>query len=120
MSGGLVSEIATTPDACRRFADEWDALSVACETPYAAPAWMMAWWRHVRPAAATLLVSAVTDGGDLIGVLPLYGVPGRLGSLDVRFLGSGHRIAPLARAGREADVARAALSALVAFAPPTS
>lgn len=119
MTDHIRAEVVTTPEACRPFLDEWDALAVASEMPYAAPAWMLAWWDHVRPPRSILLVIPVTQGADLIGVLPLYGVPRALGSLDVRFLGTGHRVAPLARPGAEADVARAGVSALVDHAPPT-
>ena len=31
---------------------DWDALAVETGRPYCSPGWMLAWWRHARPAGA--------------------------------------------------------------------
>lgn len=94
----------------------WDDLAVASARPFCAPGWLLAWWEHVRPARTALRVVLVTEGGELIGVAPFYEVGRR--PLLVRWhpLGGGlcDRVEPLARAGREHDVAQAVTAAAAA------
>ena len=84
----------------------WDALAVASARPYCAPAWLLAWWRHAALPRSTLAVAIVRDGDEVIGVGPFSRQPGPLGP-TYRTLGWGGSspVAPLARAGREPEVA---------------
>lgn len=96
----------------------WDDLAAECDLPYASPAWMTAFWREVHEpsGAAALRLVVVRDGADVVGVGPFYaGAPRRGGLREWWPLGAGigQRVAPLARAGREVEVA-AALSRVLA------
>lgn len=77
--------------------------------PYAAPGWLLPWWRNVAPQGAELAVVAVRDESGLIGLGPFF----RAGRL-YRTLGEGvtARVEPLARPGREQEVAREIAAAL--------
>ena len=81
----------------------WDELAVAAARPLAAPAWVTAWWAHMRPVGASMRTIAVFDGDELIGILPLSvtrrGVRPAGGDLIT--------VEPLAAVGREAEVASA-------------
>lgn len=50
----------------------WDELARAQGEPTCTPAWMLAWWRHARPAGARLRVVAVRHGSRVVAVAPLY------------------------------------------------
>ncbi len=52
--------------------DPWDRLAVKMARPYAAPAWMLAWWRHVCPDHAALRAIAVSQGDRLLGIAPFW------------------------------------------------
>jgi CelD/BcsL family acetyltransferase involved in cellulose biosynthesis len=98
----------------------WDALAAAAGRPFCAPAWMLAWWHEGRSGDARLRVVLVLDGdGELVGVGPFFAQVGMLGLAEYRLLGAGfcHRVGPLARAGREAEVAAAFAQALTTIAP---
>lgn len=86
---------------------EWDALAVAARRPLSAPDWVLAWSSHVAPAAGLLLVAARDEGG-LQGLLPLVRSKGRLLPAGGDLLTA----EPLARPGREAEVASAFATAL--------
>lgn len=101
----------------------WDALAVELSEPYCAPAWMLAWWQHAVGGTAALRTVLVRDGEELVGIAPYFAQIERAGRADYRILGAGgaHRIAPLARRGREAEVAQAVARTLAAASPrPTS
>ena len=97
----------------------WDALAVANRLPMSAPAWTLAWWRHLAPAGAHLRVVLVRDGSELVGVAPYFAERAVLGRCDYRLIGSGiyHRIAPLALPGREWEVAERVAAVLAAARP---
>jgi len=99
----LVTDVASL----ERLAPEWDALAVANGLPQMSPAWVLAWWRHVAPAGAEPRVVTVRDGERLIGLAPFYVESHGGGRLDARLPGIeiAARLAPLAVAGREWDVA---------------
>jgi CelD/BcsL family acetyltransferase involved in cellulose biosynthesis len=107
------AELIVDEAGVERIAAEWDALAVANAEPSCAPAWMLAWWRHVAPRSAELRVVAVRDGAELIGLLPLYVDLGsrraarryRLLASDDDFSGS---VTPLAAPDRVWEVAEAA------------
>lgn len=98
---------------------EWDALSVSLERPFCAPAWLLAWWRHVAPPRAELRVLVAHDGDETVGVAPWYveDAGRRLGRY--RPLGSDTcaRVEPLCRPGREEEVADAFAGALAEARP---
>jgi len=78
----------------------------------------MPWWHHVAGADARLRVVLVSDGDTLIGVAPFY-AERATGLTRWRPLGAGtcERVEPLARPGREAEVARE-ISRAIALARP--
>jgi len=104
--------VITELDDLRPHLEAWDALAVRCRQPYAAPAWMLSWWRHAAPAASRLAVVVVRDGQETIGIAPWHQDRLRTGLWVARLLGTGHRVEPLAIPGREAEVARAVAGAL--------
>jgi CelD/BcsL family acetyltransferase involved in cellulose biosynthesis len=93
---------------------EWTALAEERSRPFCDASWMLAWWNHVAPRDTRLQVVGVFDGPELIGLVPLFGSPGPRSSLRYRTLGFGTflRGEPLARTGREEDVARSAVEQL--------
>lgn len=97
----------------------WDTLAVDARTPFGAPAWALAWWRHLAPDDASLAVVTVHAGDDLIGLAPFYSSR-RLGVTELRLLSGGlaSRIGIVAAPGREREVAKAMVQAL-ASADPT-
>jgi CelD/BcsL family acetyltransferase involved in cellulose biosynthesis len=99
--------------------DRWDALAVAAGQPYSLSAWLLAWWRHARPADASLRVIVVEDGDELIGLAPFY-THSRLVDRGLYRLMADRLAppaAPLAKPGRELDVARAIAGELNAQRP---
>jgi CelD/BcsL family acetyltransferase involved in cellulose biosynthesis len=115
----LTARVVTDPARAAEAAGPWDALAVAAGRPYCAPAWMLAWWRHMAPADARLRVVLVHDGDELAGVLPLQLASERARVPELRMLTAGFtaRVEPLAAAGREAEVARSAAAALARLDP---
>lgn len=98
----------------------WDGLATAAGRPFCAPAWMLSWWREGRSGDARLRVVLVLDGdGELVGVGPFFAQVGPLRLAEYRLLGAGfcHRIGPLARVGREREVAGALAHALATMTP---
>src|SRR4051794_29147079 len=98
---------------------EWDALAVACGLPQMSPAWVLAWWRHVAPDGALPRTVVVRDGEAIIGLAPFYVTPSDGGRIDYRLPGIelAGRLAPLAHAGREWDVAEAVAETLAQAEP---
>ncbi|HEX5145495.1 MAG TPA: GNAT family N-acetyltransferase [Conexibacter sp.] len=108
-------------DELEPWLDAWDALAVAAGRPFCTPAWMLAWWREGRSGDARLRVVLAFDdaaGGELVGVGPFFAQVA-YGLAEYRLLGAGftHRIGPLARAGREREVAAALAAGLAAATP---
>lgn len=100
-------QVVEDPAALEAHRSAWDELAVAAGRPFCAPGWLMPWWRHVAAAGAELRVVLVFHGDTLIGVAPFYAE--RTGWLTrCRPLGAGtcERVEPLARHGREREVAR--------------
>ena len=111
----LSAELITARDALEPLAAEWDALAAASDRPQMAPAWVLAWWRHVASADAQPRVVTVRDGDRLVGIAPFYVEPSaRKARIDYRLPGvelSGGQ-SPLALPDREWDVAEAIGAAL--------
>jgi CelD/BcsL family acetyltransferase involved in cellulose biosynthesis len=104
--------------ALERFLPAWDALAVACERPFCAPAWLLAWWREARSGDARLRVALVLDGERLVGVAPFFAqVAYGLNELRLLAAGFSHRIGIVAEPGRERWVAHALAPALAAIEP---
>ena len=112
-------EILDDEPGAEALTEGWDTLAVACGRPFAAPAWALAWWRELAPPGSELRVLAVRDEDDLIGVAAFASQRGALGLTRLVPLGAtvAPRVEPLARPGREGDVARALAGALHAMRP---
>lgn len=65
-------EVLDAPGAVEAVRHHWDELAVRNRAPYMAPAWCLAWWRHVAPAGADLRMITVRAGDELIAVAPFY------------------------------------------------
>lgn len=105
----LASELITELSDLTALHDQWDKLAIQSELPLMAPASVIAWWRHLAPAGAKPRVILAKDGDELIGITPFYvDLAERRGRLDLRLPGIEltARLAPLAAAGREREVAR--------------
>jgi CelD/BcsL family acetyltransferase involved in cellulose biosynthesis len=103
----LVGDVVSDATRAAALEEEWDALATAARRPFCAPAWMLAWWTHVRPAGALMRIVTVREDGRLIGIAPFYVDPGQRGPIRYRTLASGTslRTEPLAVPGREKEVA---------------
>jgi CelD/BcsL family acetyltransferase involved in cellulose biosynthesis len=120
-SSSLRPLLVEQPEQLAPYLNAWDALAAAAGRPFCAPAWMLAWWREGRSGDARLrVVLALDEAGELVGVGPFFAQVGLLRLAEYRLLGAGfcHRIGPLARAGREREVAAAIATALAAATPP--
>jgi CelD/BcsL family acetyltransferase involved in cellulose biosynthesis len=116
LSGALIEDT----DGLEALRADWDALAVGAGRPYCAPAWMLAWWRHVGSSRGPLRVVAVRRDGDLVGLAPFYAQREGLGRpTRYRLLAAdlSHRIEPLAAPGSEREVAEAIASALAEARP---
>jgi CelD/BcsL family acetyltransferase involved in cellulose biosynthesis len=113
------AELVTDVERLAALAPEWDALATASALPQMSPAWVLAWWRHVAPPGAVPRSVVVRDGDAIVGLAPFYVDPDGGGRLDYRLPGVelAGRLAPLAVAGREWDVAEA-VAATLAHADP--
>jgi CelD/BcsL family acetyltransferase involved in cellulose biosynthesis len=113
------TELAVELDALEDLYDGWDRLTVAAGLPQMAPAWILAWWRHLASAEAAPRVVVVRDRDELIGLAPFYVTSRRHGRVDYRLPGIelSAGMAPLATPGREWEVAEAIGRALADAAP---
>lgn len=111
---GVSVETVERSETLERYVSAWDALAVDAGLPLIAPAWSLAWWRHVRPRRAALRTVVVTDHRGLLGLGPYFAQHSEHGRADYRLLGVelSQRIAPLARRGHEGTVAAAIGDAL--------
>lgn len=106
------------PDAAAAIAPAWDALAVAAARPYAAPAWTLAWWRHMAPPGARLRIAAAFDGERLAGVAPCWGRAAS-GGERLALLASDvtHGVEPVCDPGRERELGHALAAALATVRP---
>jgi len=104
----LTGTVLETLEGCEPYRSQWDALAVAEDHPFCAPAWMLAWWRHVPGPRAALRVVVVHHGDDLVAVAPFYAEIRRGRPTCYRILGAGtaHRAEPLAKAEYKDEAAR--------------
>lgn len=79
-----VQEI-TTLEALKEFAPQWEALlhRHSIHDLFRTPQWSITWWEAMRPERRTLLVLAVHDGKDLLGVAPMMAVRDSVAGLPV-------------------------------------
>jgi CelD/BcsL family acetyltransferase involved in cellulose biosynthesis len=111
-------EVVEDAAALNPYLDAWDGLAVACERPFCAPAWLLAWWAEERSGDARLRVAIVLEGERIIGVAPFFAqVSYGLNELRLLAAGFSHRIGLLAEPGREQSVADALAPALAAIDP---
>ncbi|MHB1469468.1 MAG: GNAT family N-acetyltransferase [Solirubrobacteraceae bacterium] len=114
----LDSELIVDFTRLEALAPEWEALAVAAGLPQTAPAWVLAWWRHLAPEGAQLRAVAVRDRDALVGFAPFYVTRDRRRT-DYRLPGIelAPRLSPLASSGCEWEVAAAISSALATARP---
>jgi CelD/BcsL family acetyltransferase involved in cellulose biosynthesis len=110
---GVDARVVESLDGLAPIRAEWDALAVQAGRPFAAPAWPLAWWEHMRPAAAHLQVLVAEADGVLAGIAPLYA----LGGVNRAMGGELAPVEPLARPGFEDRFAEAASELLAAAEP---
>lgn len=69
---------STIDDIC----EEYDKLLERADwiNPYFSPAWLRCWWDRQPKDRAPLLITAQTEGGELLGFWPFVERPGLLGS----------------------------------------
>jgi len=113
----MIAEIVQSLAGLELLRVEWEALALAASRPYALPAWLLAWWTCMRPRHARLRVVVVRDGDDVIGIAPFYVEGSRYALLGGELASN---IEPLARAGREREVADAVAGALATAHPRPS
>ena len=116
----LATELITDISETSALQNEWDELADNAQLPLMAPACAHAWWRHLAPATARARIVTVSAGGRLIGIAPFYVDPAAShGRLDMRLPGIelAGRLAPLAAAGREREVA-SEIARAIALAVP--
>lgn len=112
----LAIEVLDDLSAVEPHREAWDRLAVEAGRPYSAPAWILAWWRHVEGPRVRLHLLAVLDGPRLVGVAPFCLERTAAGIIRCRFPGArfGTRIEPLADPGSEERVAAALARSLAA------
>ena len=115
----LTGTVLDTPERCESHRSAWDALAVAEDHPFCAPAWMLAWWRHVPGPRAALRVIVVHDGDDLVAIAPFYAErkPGRPTRYRILGAGTSHRSEPLAKAQFRDEAARVIAQELAGAEP---
>jgi CelD/BcsL family acetyltransferase involved in cellulose biosynthesis len=110
---GLSARAVQSLDELTPFRARWDELAVESQRPFAAPAWAIAWWSHLRPAGAQLRVLVFEEGDRLVGVIPLFAA-GR----SLRPIGGGLApVDPLSVAGSEERIAEEATRLLAELEP---
>jgi CelD/BcsL family acetyltransferase involved in cellulose biosynthesis len=116
------TELLCDVDSLVEVRRSWDELAVERRKPFCCPAWMLAWWHHAAPPNVRLRVITVWEGGDLIGIAPFYEEIGWARTVQYRLLAgsTSARIEPLARRGRDRDVARLVARALGKVRPHPS
>jgi CelD/BcsL family acetyltransferase involved in cellulose biosynthesis len=111
-------ELITDMPALEALTPEWDELAVSNKRPTCSPAWMLGWLKHLAPTGAGARVVAVRESGQLIGLAPFFAREAGRGRVDYRMMGESlPRTSPLARPGREWEVAQAIGATLTGARP---
>ena len=115
----LRSELLTTIEELERLRGGWDELAVAAGRPGSAPAWLLAWARHMAPRPLRVRSAATYSGSRLVGLAPYLVARRRDRVLRARPLGSGltHRLAPLSAHAPRPAVLREAARVLASSDP---
>jgi CelD/BcsL family acetyltransferase involved in cellulose biosynthesis len=115
-AGSLPTVVAASMQEAEVYAPEWDALAVASKSPFSAPAWVGAWFEHLRPERSSVRIVFVFDGDRLVGVGPFCAAGGTCFPA-----GRGAGVAPPLAAGGMRDEVGAAIAAALAGGPrPTT
>lgn len=104
----LASEMITELSRLDDLRVEWDEMASERGLPMMSHGCVTAWWRRLAPATAQARVAVVREGGRLVGLAPFYVDPAAPAKrFDYRLPGIelAARLEPLARAGREREVA---------------
>jgi CelD/BcsL family acetyltransferase involved in cellulose biosynthesis len=114
--------VVAREDALAPHRERWDALAAASGRPACTSAWSLAWWRHLRHPRSQLRVLLAWDGDALVGLGAFCAEQATPALARYRLLGAGvsPRLAPLAPAGREPEVAAAFAAALAEMRPRPS
>ncbi len=118
----LSADLIDDPAGLEPWSEAWDRLAVELSQPCSSPKWMLPWWRHAVPGHAELRTVVVRDGDELVGLAPYFVQLGPLGLAEYRVLSAGaaHRIGPLAKPGREGEVAGLVAETTAAASPQPS
>lgn len=112
----LEAELIQDVERLEELSGDWDRLAVAAAQPFAAPGWLLPWWRSAAPSGARLHAVVVHEAGELVGLAPFFVADRSLLTLGA---GSTTRVEPVAQPGREREVADAATPALADAAAST-
>lgn len=105
-------EVLDSVEAVEPAVADWDRLAVEKGLPYCAPAFLLAWWKHVAPDGAQLRVVVVRDPQrNVVGIGPFYALRER-GLRAWSLLGSdlAAPVEPLAAPGAEQAIGEAAVA----------
>ncbi len=118
---GLSATVFDDPADLDDLREAWTDLAVANAAPYCLPEWQLGWWHHAAPPEAELRVIAVFEGEQAIGIAPFASDPASPVT-EYRLLASAisAQVQPLARPGRESEVAAAIATQLASISPRPS
>ncbi len=118
----LTAELIDDPAGLEPWVEAWDSLAVELSQPCSSPHWMLPWWRHAVSGRAELRSVVVREDSTLVGLAPYFVQLGKAGLAEYRVLSAGaaHRIGPLAKPGREREVAEAIASTMASARPSPS
>jgi CelD/BcsL family acetyltransferase involved in cellulose biosynthesis len=107
---GVSARVVESLDGLLPVRQAWDELAAASGRPFAAPAWALSWWEHLRPEGARLCVLVVELDEGIAGVVPLHAIDRVLRPIG----GELAPVEPVSRVGLEEEVAAAAGELLAA------
>jgi CelD/BcsL family acetyltransferase involved in cellulose biosynthesis len=118
LSAELIDDVA----GLEPWVEAWDRLAVELAQPCGSPHWMLPWWRHAVQGRAELRSVVVRESDELVGLAPYFVQLGSHGLAEYRVLSAGaaHRIGPLAKPGREQEVAEAIAETIAGARPQPS
>lgn len=114
----LLVEVLTREEELESIREQWDALAVATDSPFCAPAWVMAWWRNVSPEGAAIRTVTIHAGEQLVAIAPFWVADGESSrahydAMAGRLGPSGPLLAP----GREPELTAELARALAKMRP---
>ena len=110
--------IATDASELAGLTAAWNELAAAGGYPYARAEWMLSWWKHAAPRSADLAVVASYAGPELIGIAPFFATRERPRVYRLLTSPVCAGVVPLARPGREEEVAASTCTALASLPDP--